>query len=985
MLRTITTSTNGVFSGITGLAFLVINIYLRIYYLWVRVSTWFLNCILSFILVWWFGLKDVKISIKDFGFLSVQGIRIHWKDNSGLTIEDISFKKIEWNFLKVRDITFLFYIKDLHREIFTDAEDTTTDVYTSFILHWKMHSPRDLISSDLRNSSETVPPSFTLLHATDVQIGSRLHVHRGGAYVALFEADVLDGLLIPSNEATSLCVKMREITYCCGPYDPGLVQARREKILKMPLVDFLGTFYKSGPSQVTMNFNGLQIFVSPCRVNSLVIYFYSWIYQLKEALSSESEGRDETDISPDKSLEVNIKSEDSKVSVCFQDGDEAVNITASFNLSLLQRNKKTQYGASVGIQAHVPSSEGKKDPHAVIGNEWISKPWECSFIGSDSVGHSKVARITSDQNCSVVLRPDSVPVFQKLHEEYISLLDLRRMHDLIGLLKNNKREEQSSSRQVFVSLRGLIVSLEREVCEDLLNVSVDDIRIDFNRDHHHVTVELSVKDLEVEDCADKIIAFQQERSNGISSKSLLRFSLLQDAKNTEERVVVKKLHLEVGDSTVTFQEKLILKLLKFAGIKDKTQLWGEDIKTEQENSNGNPPTTLAATPFYFEKLHVEPFRVVVTCNPAGELSDDLQSLKTSLEIPAGFPPLMENASMQFGEFLRTGITYKTVVAFGRDIRRHYLKEIGRQSTSLLGSLHLLGNLSSLQGDISDGLAELKETGDYFGFVRQVRGGLAESYYKFADSWTAAITQSQSNSPTLSSTSSGSRSISSMRSIGGVVGTLTSYLYSPSKDTGQGKSQASNSSAASTPDTPKRLSAAKRLIPIEYNEDHDSSESEESSLSCIQSVEGWDMVPKDVHRKLKGQEFLERLTASLSGEVDKKQKFISCLRLRYQDPTDKLNALVTNQRVYIMKVGLPAADNVLLSFELVNLYKARHRDQDEEHYLELLMRLAGGKRLSLPSPNPADNPLVRCGTVKIAQNAANVINEAKRSSEEAEWR
>ena len=111
----------------------------------------------------------------------------------------------------------------------------------------------------------------------------------------------------------------------------------------------------------------------------------------------------------------------------------------------------------------------------------------------------------------------------------------------------------------------------------------------------------------------------------------------------------QKLDLEVGDSTVTFQEKLILKLLKFAGIKDKTQLWGEDIKTEQENSNGNPPTTLAATPFYFEKLHVEPFRVVVTCNPAGELSDDLQSLKTSLEIPAGFPPLMENASMQFGK------------------------------------------------------------------------------------------------------------------------------------------------------------------------------------------------------------------------------------------------------------------------------------------------------------------------------------------------
>ena len=44
---------------------------------------------------------------------------------------------------------------------------------------------------------------------------------------------------------------------------------------------------------------------------------------------------------------------------------------------------QTQYRASVGIQAYVPSSEGKKDPYAVIGNEWISKPWECSFIVSN--------------------------------------------------------------------------------------------------------------------------------------------------------------------------------------------------------------------------------------------------------------------------------------------------------------------------------------------------------------------------------------------------------------------------------------------------------------------------------------------------------------------------------------------------------------------------------------------------------------------------
>lgn len=44
------------------------------------------------------------------------------------------------------------------------------------------------------------------------------------------------------------------------------------------------------------------------------------------------------------------------------------------------------------------------------------------------------------------------------------------------------------------------------------------------------------------------------------------------------------------------------------------------------------------------------FQVVVTCTPASKLPDELQSLKTTLEIPAGFPPLMESANVKFGKF-----------------------------------------------------------------------------------------------------------------------------------------------------------------------------------------------------------------------------------------------------------------------------------------------------------------------------------------------
>ena len=83
-------------------------------------------------------------------------------------------------------------------------------------------------------------------------------------------------------------------------------------------------------------------------------------------------------------------------------------------------------------------------------------------------------------------------------------------------------------------------------------------------------------------------------------------------------------------------------------------------------------------------------------------------------------------------------------------------------------------------------------------------------------------------------------------------------------------QSSNSSATSPPDSPSAQLASRRLL-ASTSEDHDSSGSEESSLSGIQAVEGWEMVSRDVHRKRKGQEFLLRLQVSLHGEENKSEK------------------------------------------------------------------------------------------------------------------
>ena len=74
---------------------------------------------------------------------------------------------------------------------------------------------------------------------------------------------------------------------------------------------------------------------------------------------------------------------------------------------------------------------------------------------------------------------------------------------------------------------------------------------------------------------------------------------------------------------------------------------------------------------------MESFQVVVTCNPANRLPEDLQSLKTALEIPVGFPPLMENATVEFGkEFKLTEATLSENKRFKASRRPHVLYFLG---------------------------------------------------------------------------------------------------------------------------------------------------------------------------------------------------------------------------------------------------------------------------------------------------------------------
>ena len=76
--------------------------------------------------------------------------------------------------------------------------------------------------------------------------------------------------------------------------------------------------------------------------------------------------------------------------------------------------------------------------------------------------------------------------------------------------------------------------------------------------------------------------------------------------------------------------------------------------------------------------------------------------------------------------------------------------------------------------------------------------------------------------------------------------------------------------ASPPSSLSTPLASRSLGPTEV-EDHDSSESEESNFSCIESLDEWEVVPRDLPKRRKGKEFVRLLQLSLSEKENKYEK------------------------------------------------------------------------------------------------------------------
>ncbi|XP_031566059.1 uncharacterized protein LOC116301181 [Actinia tenebrosa] len=783
---------------------------------------------------------------------------------------------------------------------------------------------------------------------------------------------------------------------------------------------------------------------------------------------------------------VKVNIEDFVISIGTHSIPEIAAIKVSLDITADTWVGKSHCSGSLGIQGVSVSDIHALDPCIILGNDLITASWRCSFTSTHVYKRCLIMNAESNEILSVILRPDCLSVLANLQQDYSSFTQNTGPSSLTRFGENVKLiiKEHCPRTQVSSTLEGVNVSLEMDVFEQLSACTLEDIRVQCTQDTENFSCDFTVKDIEVEDRINNTLSVSKLSKDGIHKRSL-HATIIQEASSERRSVSFQQLYGEIIDLNISLEEEFLLKLLVFFGITEMKQLWGEE-KSEstkptptQSLSSGSQSPHEEEVSFFFERLEANDVGIVISVSPNQDLPEDLLKLKEQLGVPNGLPPCVENARLDFERFLRTGIYYRSFDGLVRDIKRHYLKEIGRQSAKILGSLHLLGNVTGLKDNIAEGLTELKESGDYMGFARHVRSGLTDSYYKLTDSWSAYVRPSPRKSlpePVVEKPIEQQTQEDNVDAglFYGITSGLGGWIFCPLEETIdllQEEVPSTESVAAeiqsplssSTPERDARstqmrdvprdadstISTSQRdertdrhvsfttqqndaqskrdlsddvdyisqrdeqtvtqpLISPQHNAQsdvnqlndtsqhdvtnyvdvhdvardfssvvEDDTQSTWASMSSFSTPTGWELMPREIQKRLKGQEFLRRLKRGINNDEDVDEKFLCCLKLRYMDPSDKLNALLTTCKVYFMKVGSPSRDNVILEVNLNRLYKTQEKNHDGMDYLELIMRINGMQRLCLPSPNAKDNPLVRCDSLHLAAKAANKINKARK--------
>ncbi len=307
----------------------------------------------------------------------------------------------------------------------------------------------------------------------------------------------------------------------------------------------------------------------------------------------------------------------------------------------------------------------------------------------------------------------------------------------------NKSEGEWEFQIVMLAKAGIGISLvTRDPAEELLYAFMLNVVVDYQSSSLQKILDGSIQNIQIDnqlaDAQCPIVLYLSPASKNDEHRHMpaVHFTANKSASNTDNAEIYKLLMVTVKNVTLTLEEELFCKALKFAGITRSDAEMEQIDESAFETQKALLTATATATRYYFGNLKLTLNQVRLSVLKSNKLSPDLQAVKRKLGLSL---ITFEDANIELDPFVRVH-PFETINFLTNAVVRHYQDELLSQAVLILGSTDFLGNPIGFLNDLSEGVSGLVSDGNVGGLFKNVAHGAANSAAKMTGSLSAGLSK-----------------------------------------------------------------------------------------------------------------------------------------------------------------------------------------------------------------------------------------------------
>ncbi|XP_023229581.1 vacuolar protein sorting-associated protein 13D-like isoform X2 [Centruroides sculpturatus] len=325
--------------------------------------------------------------------------------------------------------------------------------------------------------------------------------------------------------------------------------------------------------------------------------------------------------------------------------------------------------------------------------------------------------------------------------DWVVVEEQKKLKTKLAVAKNSLHKqtfskiEETYAVHIYSHLSGGFgISLINHLSEELIYICLQNIMVEYNRTHDGHSVDGSIQNIQVDnqlrDAEKPTLLFVTPPSKKDQQRHLpaIHFTANKVFTTHINAEIFKHLIITIKNLTVQAEEKLLFKLLLFAGFNQS------DAELEKMDENDTLPqralmSSTCTRRYYFNTLKLSLPQVKLSVLTSGSLPSELSHIKKKM----GWKLIrFEDAMIELDPFVRVH-PFETAQFLVDSIIEHYKEELKSQAAKILGAVDFLGNPLGLLYDVSDGVNDLLNEGDVRGLIKNVAHGLSDSAAKMTGS------------------------------------------------------------------------------------------------------------------------------------------------------------------------------------------------------------------------------------------------------------